>query len=185
MKLIKTLVMVGLLSLATVGIAKTPSDHSLEKLATTLHFDENFNRSMQQGFMANFESSFKNTPYFQALKPEQQQAYYQLAEKYGKKVLAEINTAEFRATMMGEFADVAKHHFSQEEVNALIKFYGSSVGQKIVSKQQLVYEEFLGNIFQMLLDPKSPLSQKLNSTSKKYQEEFLKELDVLWGDAEN
>lgn len=180
-KLLQAVVLAGCLSWAGVGFAQAPSDASLERLAVVLKFDENFTQGMQAGFMESFALSIKSDESFQNLNPEEQQALYALAERFGQKVLDDINTPKLQAIMLDEFKRIAKRYYTEEEVSAMIGFYGSPIGQKIITKEAAMMNEFMGGVSTMLLDPAHPLKQSMDEAIQRHSEEFTQEVELVFG----
>lgn len=73
----------------------------------------------------------------EAMIPQLRQMYPTLPEEFFTKFQAEIQSG----SLTNALVDVYKKHFTLEEVNELIKFYKSDIGQVLIQKQPIIMQE--------------------------------------------
>ena len=133
MKLKTLLLPFAALALCANAFAATPSDASLERLFEIQRMDALLDQSFQRvGGMVlanpNIQNFLKDAP---ADKRPQLEA---VLKKYANQSIAEINTPQVRTQLRKAALDGMKTVYTQEEVNALIGFYSTAVGQSIMDK---------------------------------------------------
>ena len=133
MKLKTLLLPVAALALCANAFAATPSDASLERLFEIQRMDALLEQSFQRVgdmILANpkIQNFLKDAP---ADKRPQLEA---VLKKYANQSIAEINTPQVRTQLRKAALDGMKTVYTQEEVNALIGFYSTAVGQSIMDK---------------------------------------------------
>ena len=88
-----------------------------------------------------------------------------------------INTPEFRQQLLNIYATNLKSTYTQSEVNAIIDFYSSELGQSIAAKQPL----FDGKIVKQI----APISAQYNQKAlKKLMPKLFKDMDALFKNTE-
>ena len=133
MKLKTLLLPFAALALCANAFAATPSDASLERLFEIQRMDALLDQSFQRVgdmILANpkIQNFLKDAP---ADKRPQLEA---VLKKYANQSIAEINTPQVRTQLRKAALDGMKTVYTQEEVNALIGFYSTAVGQSIMDK---------------------------------------------------
>ncbi len=53
------------------------------------------------------------------------------------------DSEDFNQLIVNAYVESAKQHYSQKEVDAMITFYSSEVGQSILSKQSIVMQSYM------------------------------------------
>lgn len=115
-----------------------PSDESLEKLMIVQQFDkslEDSNKQAQGLLIQTLQKNFATMPKNQNLTPEQNVKLQQLIQNFIQDALKEQNSPESRLKFKNAFISSAKATYTQQEVDAMIAFYGSPIGQQIINKQ--------------------------------------------------
>ena len=64
-------------------------------------------------------------------------------QKYQERLTGD---AELRKTVFASFQQLAQKHYTQQEVDALIGFYDSPLGQSILDKQGMIIGEFTQSV---------------------------------------
>lgn len=159
--------------------AKSPSETSIKKLIAVTKTEEAFRGGFVSSFLTNLnmvivENFRENNPHAD----EKQLAQLQkVAETYSNTIANDIaNDATLQNMMIDEMVKTIKNHYTQEEVNAIIKFYGSPIGQRIIDKQMSMTQELASNkeLFYLI---ESHMTNYMNSykgeqANKKLQEEL-------------
>ena len=133
MKLKTLLLPFAALALCANAFAAQPSDASLKRLFEVQRMDALLDQSFQRvGGMVlanpNIQNFLKDAP---ADKRPQLEA---ALRNHANRIVAEINTPQVRAQLRKATMDGVKTVLTQEEVDALIGFYGTEVGQSILDK---------------------------------------------------
>ena len=133
MKLKTLLLPFAALALCANAFATTPSDASLERLFEVQKMDALLEQSFQS--MEGIVLSDPNVQKFLKDTPEDKRPQLEaVLKKYATRSIAEINTPQVRAQLRKAALDGMKTVYTQEEVNALIGFYSTAVGQSIMDK---------------------------------------------------
>lgn len=133
MKLKTLLLPFAALALCANAFAATPSDASLERLFEVQKMDALLDQSFQS--MEGIVLSDPNVQKFLKDAPEDKRPQLEaVLKKYATRSIAEINTPQVRAQLRKATLDGMKTVYTQEEVNALIGFYSTAVGQSIMDK---------------------------------------------------
>lgn len=133
MKLKTLLLPFAALALCANAFAVTPSDASLERLFEVQKMDALLEQSFQS--MEGIVLSDPNVQKFLKDAPEDKRPQLEaVLKKYATRSIAEINTPQVRAQLRKAALDGMKTVYTQEEVNALIGFYSTAVGQSIMDK---------------------------------------------------
>lgn len=115
-----------------------PSDSSLEKLMVVQQFDkslEDINKQVQGMIAPILQKSFNNLPKNENLTAEQNVKIQKALENFIQDMIKEQSSPANRLKFKQAFIESAKATYSQQEVDAMIAFYGSPIGQQIVGKQ--------------------------------------------------
>ena len=136
MKLKTLLLPFAALALCANAFAATPSDESLERLFEVQRMESMLDQSFQglqhtQNFVLsepNIQESLRNIP------EEKRPQVVAILKKYAEQSVADINTPKVRAQMRKVALEEMKAFYTQEEVNALIDFYSTPIGQSVLDK---------------------------------------------------
>lgn len=129
------------LFLTTVTTTQTPSDNSLLELVKVSKFESLLQDGFKLGFISSFTQSLQNNPAITELPQDKQAQAEKLAEELGNKILKDIASVDLSESFVQLFLDVAKQNYSQQEVNAMINFYKTPIGQSILTKEPKVMGE--------------------------------------------
>ena len=162
MKLKTLLLPFAALALCANAFAAPPSDASLERLFEVQRMDALLDQSLQrvEGIMLanpNIQNFLKDAP---ADKRPQLEA---ALRNHANRIVAEINTPQVRAQLRKATMDGVKTVLTQEEVDALIGFYGTEVGQSILDKMPRYLEATMNPMMIILTEKyeKSNQNEKL------------------------
>lgn len=176
-QLLAKMMLVGSLVLgSTVVMAQTPSDNSLITLAKISDFDNAFQDGMKHGFISSFTQGILNNPNIQQLPINKKAKVEKLAEEMGNKVLKDIATVDLTQKMLDDFLIIAKQHYTQQEVDAMIEFYSTPIGKSIVSKQNIVMMEFSNQALKTVENDKK-FQQTIKASVEKHLPDFEKQLE--------
>ena len=162
MKLKTLLLPFAALALCANAFAAPPSDASLKRLFEIQRMDALLDQSLQrvEGMMLsnpNIQNFLKDAP---ADKRPQLEA---ALKNHANRMVAEINTPQVRAQLRKATMDGVKTVLTQEEVDALIGFYGTEVGQSILDKMPRYLEATMNPMMTIITEKyeKSNQNEKL------------------------
>ena len=149
MKLKTLLLPFAALALCANAFAAPPSDASLERLFEVQKMDALLDQSLQSvgGIVLsdpNVQNLWKDAP------EDKRPQLEAVLKKYTTQLIAEINTPQVRAQLHKAALEGIKTVYTQEEVNALIDFYGTTVGQSILNKMPRYLETTMGPIINII-----------------------------------
>lgn len=126
----------------------TPSDASIERLMTVLHVTDMIDAAIVE---QNKIGQVIQTIPTQAepkgiIARKKQQKLQEVLSKYGKVFGAELNNPERRQQMIAAYKLSAKKHYTQADVDALIGFYQTPMGQQLLQKQNQVALDYVQTI---------------------------------------
>ena len=161
MKLKTLLLPFAALALCANAFAATPSDASLERLFEVQKMDALLEQSFQS--MEGIVLSDPNVQKFLKDAPEDKRPQLEaVLKKYTTQLIAEINTPQVRAQLHKAALEGIKTVYTQEEVNALIDFYGTAVGQSILAKTPRYLEATMTPILSIITEKYEKSSQNAN-----------------------
>lgn len=117
---------------------QTPSDASLQQLAQVKQFDkvlDKMNQKTQVAMAEMFEINLATITHDKQLTPQQNEQAKQLMQKFILDVAKDYNTPQNRQQFIKAFIEANKAVYTQQEIEAMIAFYSSPIGQQIVEKQ--------------------------------------------------
>ena len=144
MKLKTLLLSFASLALCAGAFAAPPSDASLERWLDTQNFDRDIEKNMINGFDAGFK------PYADKALAEMPEAKKDQAAKafnrYRENVLKDLITPEAKQAVRNTLLKNAAEIYTQEEIDGMIAFYGSPVGQAVVAKNPYLIKKSMSEI---------------------------------------
>ena len=144
MKLKTLLLSFASLALYAGAFAAPPSDASLERWLDTQNFDRDIEKNMIEGFNAGFK------PYADkalAEMPEEKKDQAAKAfNRYRENVLKDLITPEAKQAVRNTLLKNAREIYTQEEIDGMIAFYGSPVGQAVVAKNPHLIKKSMSEI---------------------------------------
>ena len=161
MKLKTLLLPFAILALCANAFAAPPSDASLERLFEVQKMDALLDQSLQSvgGIVLsdpNVQNLWKDAP------EDKRPQLEAVLKKYTTQLIAEINTPQVRAQLHKAALEGIKTVYTQEEVNALIDFYGTAVGQSILAKTPRYLEATMTPILSIITEKYEKSSQNAN-----------------------
>ena len=161
MKLKTLLLPLTAFALCANAFAATPSDASLERLFEVQKMDALLDQSFQS--MEGIVLSDPNVQKFLKDAPEDKRPQLEaVLKKYATQSIAEINTPQVRAQLRKAALDGTKTVLTQEEVNALIGFYSTAVGQSILDKMPRYLEATMNPTMAIIADKYKKSNQNAN-----------------------
>nr|WP_255265316.1 DUF2059 domain-containing protein [Neisseria sicca] len=161
MKLKTLLLPLATFALCANAFAAPPSDASLERLFEVQKMDALLDQSFQS--MEGIVLSDPNVQKFLKDAPEDKRPQLEAALKnHANRIVAEINTPQVRAQLRKATLDGMKTVYTQEEVNALIGFYSTAVGQSIMDKTPRYLEATVKPMMDILADKYTQSNQSAN-----------------------
>ena len=144
MKLKTLLLSFASLALCAGAFAAPPSDVSLERWLDTQNFDRDIEKNMINGFNAGFK------PYADkalAEMPEEKKDQTAKAfNRYRENVLKDLIMPEAKQAVRNTLLKNAREIYTQEEIDGMIAFYGSPVGQAVVAKNPHLIKKSMSEI---------------------------------------
>jgi len=134
-----------------------PSDASLEQLFTLTHVDQ-LMTSIQKQTRASLKPMLdKAVDQIAAAHPEKREHATQAFDKFMNMTM-DMMEAELSWTALKPVTlDIYKTTFSQDEVNAMIAFYSSPMGQSVIAKLPIATQKSM----QMVQQRMGPLMQRV------------------------
>ena len=159
---------------------QSPSDDSVHRLMKVTRVEQSFQSQFLQSSDSSeqvFKDLFGETILGKNLTPYQKTQLNNIMADFGKQMMENINTPEFRQQLLNIYATNLKSTYTQSEVNAIIDFYSSELGQSIAAKQPL----FDGKIVKQI----APISAQYNQKAlKKLMPKLFKDMDALFKNTE-
>ncbi|MDO4441415.1 MAG: DUF2059 domain-containing protein [Moraxella sp.] len=153
----------------THAIAQTPSDTSLTKLSQITHSEQTLKDSMKLGFISSFtQSALQSFDYLPDHKKSQIEV---LLNETGEAIWQDVHTDELSKQLHQLYLQSAKKHHTQQEVDAMIEFYQTPIGQNIITKQINMMNE-LSNEAIALISTDTAFLEKVNQAAQKHQPIF-------------
>lgn len=127
---------------------KAPSDASVVKLMQVMHIDEQIEAivNSQQAVADILQQGDKTSADDKKLNKRQREMAKNMQgilAQYTKILAGGIQSTATKEEMVEAYKAAAKAHYTQQEVNALIEFYDTPMGQNILEKNPKVTSEFL------------------------------------------
>lgn len=140
-----------------------PSEQSLTKLAQAMPYESLFVEAAIAPISEERTALAYGLAQDTTLSDTQRKDALKAFDEYAKNYVALFDNPTTKDTLKKAYIDSARKHFSQDEVDAQIAFYGSEQGKRALEKSNQVYDEYM----QMLakdLQSKIESYQKANLT---------------------
>lgn len=167
-KLLLTFIAIAACSAAT---AAPPSDKSLNRWMEVQHIERDFLKNLTN--MAEAQNRLLMQPVIASYPPELQPQLQAASDRYMNKVFTAYLTPQRRDKLMKEIKKVAKDEFTQQEIDAMIAFYETPIGQSIMEKNSAFIKK-LANIGASEADMK-----EIEKISERYLIEFEKDVEKI------
>ena len=141
-----------------------PSDESLKKLVQVQQMDKTFSEMMEQSkgvVTQTVQNAIKDNLKDQKLSETQQQQIHQVVNDFMQKSLEAQNQPKMREQFINAFIETAKTTYTQAEVNSMIDFYSSTVGQSVIAKQSQFGKAYLEKIMPIVMENQQQTLQEL------------------------
>ncbi|WP_314935771.1 DUF2059 domain-containing protein [Neisseria elongata] len=179
MKLKTLLLPFAALALCANAFAAPPSDASLERLFEVQRMESMLDQSFQglqhtQNFVLSepdIQESLRNIP------EEKRPQVVAILKKYAEQSVADINTPKVRAQMRKVALEEMKAFYTQEEVNALIDFYSTPIGQSVLDKTPRYVEATVKSMM--------PIVMKHAQTNQGANAKMIREIYQIMCDRDN
>ena len=127
--------------------AEPASTESVQKMMRVMKVESQFDNSLNSTLQMIRDQMVNSIPKHANISAEQRaqiEAVIQNAwQKYQEQLTGD---AELRKTVFTSFQQLAQKHYTQQEVDALIGFYDSPLGQSILDKQGMMIGEFTQSV---------------------------------------
>ena len=127
--------------------AEPASTESVQKMMRVMKVESQFDNSLNSTLQMIRDQMVNSIPKHANISAEQRaqiEAVIQNAwQKYQEQLTGD---AELRKTVFTSFQQLAQKHYTQQEVDALIGFYDSPLGQSILDKQGMIIGEFTQSV---------------------------------------
>ena len=167
MNLKKPLLTFVAIAACSAATAAPPSDKSLNRWMEIQQLERDFPN------MAEAQNRQLMQPIISSYPPELQPQLQAASDRYMNKVFKAYFTPQLRNKLMKEIKKVAKDEFTQQEIDAMIAFYETPVGQSIVEKNSTFIKK-LANIGASEADMK-----EIETISEHYLIEFENEIKKI------
>ena len=127
--------------------AEPASAESVQKMMRVMKVESQFDNSISSMLQMMRDQMVNSIPKHANISTEQRvqiEAVIRNAwQKYQERLTSD---PELRASVFARFQQLAQKHYTQQEVDALIGFYDSPLGQSILDKQGVMLGEFMQSV---------------------------------------
>ena len=127
--------------------AEPASAESVQKMMRVMKFESQYDSALGSTLQMMRDQMVNSIPKHANISTEQRaqiEAVIQNAwQKYQERLTSD---PELRASVFARFQQLAQKHYTQQEVDALIGFYDSPLGQSILDKQGVMLGEFMQSV---------------------------------------
>ena len=141
MKLVMTLVLAVCASQAAYAQDAKPAEESLRQLFEVMHSSSLLDAYLTQ-IDGTVRASMQQALAGQQLNPKQKKILDDMGREIGSLVKAELNWSAIEPVMI----EVYRNTFSQHEVDGMLAFYRSEVGQAVIAKLPTAMQQSMTSI---------------------------------------
>lgn len=127
--------------------AEPASAESVQKMMRVMKFESQYDSALGSTLQMMRDQMVNSIPKHANISTEQRaqiEAVIQNAwQKYQERLTGD---PELRASVFARFQQLAQKYYTQQEVDALIGFYDSPLGQSILDKQGVMLGEFMQSV---------------------------------------
>ena len=127
--------------------AEPASAESVQKMMRVMKMESEFDNSISSMLQMMRDQMVNSIPKHANISTEQRvqiEAVMRNAwQKYQERLTSD---PELRASVFARFQQLVQKHYTQQEVDALIGFYDSPLGQSILDKQGVMLGEFMQSV---------------------------------------
>ena len=144
------------------ALAAEPTDASIEKLLIVMKA-ESLMDSVYGSLEQNMRQGMTQVAASQQMSDEQKRVLENAPKKFAKVVREELTWANLKPL----YIQVYKESFDQKDIDGLIAFYSSKVGQSYINKMPLAMQKTMTAVQQRM----EPMIQKMGDAMKEAVEE--------------
>jgi hypothetical protein len=141
MKLVMTLVLAVFASQAAYAQDAKPAEQSIRQLFEVMHSSRILDAYLTQ-VDSTVRASMQQAVSGQQVNPKQRQILEDMGREIGSLVKAELNWSAIEPEMI----EVYRNTFSQHEVDGMLAFYRSEVGQAVIAKLPTAMQQSMTSI---------------------------------------
>lgn len=165
---------------ALPGQAAQPDEASLLKLADVMHIEGMFSQMAENAVSPQVigqivANTLKNRPGHQAINAQQRQQLEDIFKKIETGLFKTINTPTLRQQLKHWFVASAQQIYTQQEVDAMLAFYGNPTGQSILKKQPELMKAYAEKITPVIVEVQQEFMRKQLPQLKQEIEKVFKE----------
>lgn len=149
--------------IAVPALAAAPTDDSLRQLMSVTKVDEMAKQMMapdtnmtDQLIQATLSGIAQDE-----ISDYQREQLGNIISKYNREMFSDDYINALNAQVIEGYIKTAKKHFTQQEVNAQIEFYGSKLGQSIIDKQPAMMQDYMNEVMPTVMQSSMAEMQKM------------------------
>ena len=127
--------------------AEPASAESVQKMMRVMKMESEFDNSISSMLQMMRDQMVNSIPKHANISTEQRVQIETVMRNAWQKYQERLTSdAELRASVIARFQQLVQKHYTQQEVDALIGFYDSPLGQSILDKQGMMIGEFTQSV---------------------------------------
>ena len=127
--------------------AEPASAESVQKMMRVMKVESQYDSALGSTLQMMRDQMVNSIPKHANISAEQRAQIEAVIRNMWQKYQARLTgDAELRKTVFASFQQLAQKHYTQQEVDALIGFYDSPLGQSILDKQGVMLGEFMQSV---------------------------------------
>ena len=127
--------------------AEPASAESVQKMMRVMKMESEFDNSISSMLQMMRDPMVNSIPKHANISTEQRVQIETVMRNAWQKYQERLTSdAELRASVFARFQQLVQKHYTQQEVDALIGFYDSPLGQSILDKQGVMLGEFMQSV---------------------------------------
>ena len=127
--------------------AEPASAESVQKMMRVMKVESQFDNSISSMLQMMRDQMVNSIPKHANISTEQRVQIETVMRNAWQKYQERLTSdAELRASVFARFQQLVQKHYTQQEVDALIGFYDSPLGQSILDKQGVMLGEFMQSV---------------------------------------
>ena len=127
--------------------AEPASVESIQKMMRVMKMESEFDNSISSMLQMMRDQMVNSIPKHANISTEQRVQIETVMRNAWQKYQERLTSdAELRASVFARFQQLVQKHYTQQEVDALIGFYDSPLGQSILDKQGVMLGEFMQSV---------------------------------------
>lgn len=127
--------------------AEPASAESVQKMMRVMQMESQYDGSLGSTLQMMRDQMVNSIPKHANISAEQRAQIEAVIQNAWQKYQARLTSdPELRASVFAQFQQLMQKHYTQQEVDALIGFYDSPLGQSILDKQGVMLGEFMQSV---------------------------------------